>query len=92
MLFRSAKLKEATELNEEIEQLKEKQFETLQQVAEMTADEAKAQLISQLEEEITHEKAMKIAELEEQFKEDAEEKAKEILSFAIQRCAVDHAS
>ena len=86
------KLKEATELNEEIEQLKEKQFETLQQVAEMTADEAKAQLISELEAEITHEKAMKIAELEEQFKEDAEAKAKEILSFAIQRCAVDHAS
>ena len=88
----TAKLKEATELNEEIEQLKEKQFETLQQVAEMTADEAKAQLISELEAEITHEKAMKITELEEQFKEDAEAKAKEILSFAIQRCAVDHAS
>jgi len=88
----TAKLKEATELNEEIEQLKEKQFETLQQVAGMTAEEAKAQLIAELETEITHEKAMKIAELEEQFKEDAEEKAKEILSFAIQRCAVDHAS
>ena len=86
------KLKEATELNEEIEQLKNQQFETLQQVAGMTAEEAKAQLIAELETEITHEKAMKITELEEQFKEEAEEKAKEILSFAIQRCAVDHAS
>ncbi len=88
----TAKLKEATELNEEIEQLKNQQFETLQQVAGLTAEEAKAQLIKELESEITHEKAMKIAELEEQFKEDAEEKAKEILSFAIQRCAVDHAA
>ena len=88
----TAKLKEATELNEEIEQLKNQQFETLQQVAGMTAEEAKAQLIAELEAEITHEKAMKITELEEQFREDAEEKAKEILSFAIQRCAVDHAS
>ncbi|MBR5445535.1 MAG: ribonuclease Y, partial [Clostridia bacterium] len=88
----TAKLKEATELNEEIEQLKNQQFETLQQVAGMTAEEAKAQLISALEAEIVHEKAMKITELEEQFKEDAEAKAKEILSFAIQRCAVDHAS
>ena len=88
----TAKLKEATELNEEIEQLKNQQFETLQQVAGMTAEEAKAQLIAELETEITHEKAMKITELEEQFKEEAEEKAKEILSFAIQRCAVDHAS
>ncbi|MBQ4605446.1 MAG: ribonuclease Y [Clostridia bacterium] len=86
------KLKEATELNEEIEQLKNQQFETLQQVAGMTAEEAKAQLIAELETEITHEKAMKITELEEQFREEAEEKAKEILSFAIQRCAVDHAS
>ncbi len=86
------KLKEATELNEEIEQLKNQQFETLQQVAGMTAEEAKAQLIAELETEITHENAMKITELEEQFREEAEEKAKEILSFAIQRCAVDHAS
>ena len=88
----TAKLKEATELNEEIEQLKNQQFETLQQVAGMTAEEAKAQLIAELEAEITHEKAMKITELEEQFKEDAEEKAKEIIASAIQRCAVDHAS
>lgn len=88
----TAKLKEATERTEEIEELKEKQFETLQEVAGMTAEEAKTQLLAALETEITHEKAMKITELEEQFKEEAEEKAKEILSFAIQRCAVDHAS
>ena len=88
----TAKLKEATELNEEIEQLKNQQFETLQQVAGMTAEEAKTQLIAELEAEIVHEKAMKITELEEQFKEDAEEKAKEIIASAIQRCAVDHAS
>jgi len=88
----TAKLKEATELNEEIEKLKKEQFETLQRVAGLTADEAKAHLIAELETEITHEKAMKIAELEEQFKEDADEKAKEILSLAIQRCAADHVS
>ncbi len=88
----SKKLKETTELNEQIEKIKEQQFEALQNVAGMTAEEAKASLISQLENEIKHEQAMKIAELEEQFKEDADEKAREIISLAIQRCAADHVS
>ena len=86
------KLKEATELNEEIEKVKAEQFETLQKIAGMTADEAVAKLVSQLESEIKHEQAQKITELEEQFKEDAEDKAREIISLAIQRCAADHVS
>jgi len=86
------KLKEATELNEEIEKVKAEQFETLQKIAGMTADEAVAKLVSQLESEIKHEQAQKITELEAQFKEDAEDKAREIISLAVQRCAADHVS
>jgi len=88
----TAKLKEATEQNEEIEKIKAEQFETLQKIAGMTAEEATEKLIASLETEIRHEQAMKITELEEQFKEDADQKAKEIVSLAIQRCAADHVS
>ncbi|MBQ7921071.1 MAG: ribonuclease Y [Clostridia bacterium] len=88
----TAKLKEATEQNEEIEKIKAEQFEQLQKIAGMTAEEATQKLIAELETEIRHEQAMKISELEEQFKEDADQKAKEIVSLAIQRCAADHVS
>ena len=86
------KLKETTELNESIEKIKAEQYETLQKIAGMTAEEATAKLIAQLEGEIKHEQAKKIVELEEEFKEVADEKAKEIISLAVQRCAADHVS
>ncbi|MBQ4354879.1 MAG: ribonuclease Y [Clostridia bacterium] len=88
----SKKLKETTELNEQIEKIKEDQFETLQKIAGMTAEEATAKLIAQLESEIKHEQAQKITELEAQFKEDADDKAREIIALAVQRCAADHVS
>ena len=88
----TAKLKEATEQTEEIEKIKAEQFEQLQKIAGMSAEEATEKLIAELETEIRHEQAMKITELEEQFKEDADQKAKEIVSLAIQRCAADHVS
>lgn len=86
------KLRETTELNESIEKIKAEQYETLQQVAGMTAEEATAKLIAKLEGEIKHEQAMKITQLEEQFKEEADEKAKNIVALAVQRCAADHVS
>ncbi len=86
------KLKETAELNEQIEKIKAEQFDALQKVAGMTAEEATAKLIAQLESEIKHEQAMKITELETQFKEEADEKAREIIALAVQRCAADHVS
>lgn len=86
------KLKETTELNDGIEKIKAEQFECLQKIAGMTAEEATAKLISKLEGEIRHEQAMKIVELETQFKEEADERARDIVALAIQRCAADHVS
>ena len=86
------KIKETEELNEQIEKLKEEQYETLQKIAGTTAEEAKQMLLSSLENEIKHEQAMKITELEAQFKEEADEKAKDIIALAVQRCAADHVS
>ena len=86
------KLKETTELNESIEKIKEEQYAELQRVAGMTAEEATANLVKQLEGEIKHRQAKRIVELEEEFKETADEKARDIIALAGQRCAADHVS
>ncbi len=86
------KLKEATEKTEAIEKIRVEQYETLQKIAGMTAEEATAKLVAQLETEIRREQAQKIVELEEEFKEEADEKAREIIAQAVQRCAADHVS
>ncbi|MBQ9974060.1 MAG: ribonuclease Y [Oscillospiraceae bacterium] len=74
----------------EVEQIKRSQLEMLERISGYTAEEAKSYLISELETEVTHESAMKIKEIEARFKEEADTKAREILSLAIQRCAADH--
>jgi len=86
------KIREADEKNAEIRAIRDEQQQTLQRISGMTADQAKTLLLNTIENEIRHEKAMKLVELEAQFKEDADNKARELLSLAIQRCAADHVS
>ena len=62
----------------------------LEQISGLTVEEAKEQLIEKIESQVKHELAQRLDELEQQFKEDSEEKARNILSLAIQRCAADH--
>lgn len=86
------KIKENSEKSDEIEALKVKQFEKLEEIAGLTAAQAQQELLSRIENEVRHEAAMKIIEIESQLREDADAKAKDIISLAIQRCAADHAS
>ena len=55
----------------------------------MTADDAKTLLLSKAEEELKHEKAVMIKEYEQQAKDEADKRARDIVSQAIQRCAAD---
>ncbi len=64
----------------------------LEKVAELTRDEAKAQLVSSIEEEAKREAAVAVRELEARTREEADKKARDILSLAIQKCAIDHTS
>lgn len=84
------KLSDLEAAREEVATVKRTQTEVLERISGFTSEEAKNYLIDQLEAEVTHESAMKIREIETQFKEEADSKAKEILSLAIQRCAADH--
>ncbi len=76
----------------EAEQLKRSQFDMLEKISGFTAEQAKAQLLNMLDGELQHEKALKITEYEQQIKEESDQKARELISMAIQRCAADHSS
>ena len=88
----SAKHAAADRTQEEIELIKRSQTEMLERISGFTVEEAKQYLISQVEGEVTHEAAVKIKEIEQRAKEEADQRAKEIVATAIQRCAADHAS
>ncbi len=86
------KIKEAEALNAEIESVKQQQLEVLEKVAGLTSEQARAEIMTRIEGELKHEAAMKMIEIESQLREDADQKARDIISTAIQRCAADHAS
>ena len=86
------KMAAVAQTQEEANRLKEAQMQTLEKISGLTQEQAKAHLLKSVEEEVRHESAMKIKEIEQQLKDDADEKAREILSTAIQRCAADHAA
>ena len=79
-----------TAAQERAEQLCAKQQAELERLSGLTSDEAKQELLQSLEDEVKHESAMLIKDLEQQAKDEAEKKAREIISLAIQRCAADH--
>ncbi len=83
------KLKEADQKLAEVETLKKSQFEMLEKISGYTAEQAKSYLLSQLENELAHEKSVKIMEYQEQLKEEADEKARNIISLSIQRLAAE---
>ncbi len=73
-----------------VESLYAQQAAELERLANLTAEEAREQLLSKVEEEIKHETAIMIKDMESAAKEQADKKAREIISLAIQRCAADH--
>jgi ribonuclease Y len=77
---------------EEVEKLKQKQVQRLEEIADMTTDEAREHLLREVEEGASHIIGLRIKELEEKAKREAEKKSREIVVGAIQRCAVDHTS
>ncbi|TBR17169.1 DUF3552 domain-containing protein, partial [bacterium] len=65
--------------------------ERLQKISSLSAEEAKQILLSRLNEELNSDKAIFIKRYEEEIKSNADKKAREVISLAIQRCAADHA-
>ena len=77
--------------NEVLETLN-KQIEELQRISGLSQEEAKQHLLSEVEKRLTAEKATLLREMQAKTKEEATKNAKEIIGYAIQKCAADHTS
>ena len=86
------RMAEVAAAKEEAESVKKAHIATLEKLSGLTQEQAKQHLLATVEQEVRHETAMKIKEIEQEMKDEADEKAREILSIAIQRCAADHAA
>ena len=83
------KQRKIDELLADTENLKRGQFEMLERISGFTAEQAKEHLLGILEDELTHEKAVKVNDYEAQIKDEADQRARDLISHAIQRCAAD---
>ncbi len=86
------KIKENEEKKEQIEQLREEQTNELQRISGMSVEEARTTLLERVEIDARHDMAQKLSEIEQEYRESADEKAKNIVTLAIQRCAADSVS
>ncbi|MBP2654954.1 MAG: rny 2 [Firmicutes bacterium] len=86
----SRKETELDKSQDKINDLYTQQLAELERLSGLTSDDARNILMDRVQEEVKHEMAMLIKELEQQAKEEADKKAREIISQAIQRCAADH--
>ena len=76
--------------SQELESLYEKEMEELQRITGLTKEAAKERLLTEIERQITSEKATIIRDLDQKAKEEAGKNAKELITYAIQKCAADH--
>ena len=84
------KEQEIEKQKEKLQALQEQEMQELQKISKLSVEQAKKQLLTEVEKQITNEKATLIRELDQKAKETAEKNAKEVISYAIQKCAADH--
>lgn len=84
------KLKNVAKKEEEIEAIKTQQLEKLESISGITSDKAKEIILINAERDVRREMSIMIKEIESQAKEEAEKKSREIIGYAIQKCAADH--
>ncbi len=85
-------IRENDEEAKRLEEMKEEQTTKLEEISRLSKEEAKAMLLEQLDRKLSDEKAALIREAESKTKEDAAKNAREIIGYAIQKCAADHTS
>ena len=83
------RVKEVEARMADAEALKKSQYELLERLSGFTQEQAKEYLLNSLSQELEHEKAVKMAEFETQLKNDADQRARYLISHAIQRVAAD---
>ena len=86
------KYDEAEKTKLELDNVISKQMEELQRISGLSKEEAKKQILQELDKQISNEKATLIKDLDAKAREEATKNAQEIVSYAIQKCAADHTS
>ncbi len=86
------KNKELEAMQEEVAEIQKKQLVQLEKISGLSVTEAKELLLSSIESEVKHEAAIRVKAIEDEAKEEADKRARNIISLAIQRCAADHAT
>ncbi len=86
------RLQEIDQMELNVQELYEKRRLELEKIANLSSEEAKEILLEEVKREISYETALMIKEIESRAKDEADKKAREIITTAIQRCAADHVS
>lgn len=84
------KLKEVENKQNNLEAIHQKQLEELERISGLSTEEAKSILIDNIKKEAEQEASIAVKEIEKEAKENAERKAREIITYAIQKCSADH--
>ena len=83
-------IQEVEKQKQEVKKMRDEEFAKLQQIASLTKKQAKEKLLKEVEKDVTSEKAEIIREATRKAKEEANKKAREVLTYAVQKCAADH--
>lgn len=84
------KEKNILETRAKVEELLQEQVAELERISGLSTEEAKQMILDNVEREVRHDATMMVKEIEQQAREEADKKAREIITTAIQRCAADH--
>ena len=84
------KMEQTDSKKQELDSLYEKEIQELQKISRLSVEDAKKQLLTEVEKQITVEKANLIKDLDQKAKETADKNAREIIGYAIQKYAADH--
>jgi len=74
----------------QIEEIEERQRVELEKISGLSSEEAKNMLLDGIKKDVEHESAILVKEIERNAKDTADRKAREVISYAIQKCAADH--
>ncbi len=88
----NSKVVEIENIENGVKSLYEEQRNELERISNLTTEEARKILLDQVNKEVKHEAAIMIKDIESKAKEEADKRAREIITTAIQRCAADHVS
>lgn len=84
------KVQDVENQKKNLEELEQRKLSELERIAKLSEEDAKTMLLTEAEKQLKVEKANLLKEMDTQIKEEANKKAKEILTYTVQKCAADH--